>query len=609
MSAVGTTETQRALVSRSRTAIAFAAFDAGLVAVDLERSTAAAPRFVHAGGDRAGQPIEPDEIEASWGERLRASAGIRRLPADRLAPHIGCDVAAPLPHDLESGGLRRLAGLTFAEIRQSPLADLFGLFDDDPRLQPSLQAQMFLYGGLGALAALPSPLGGLVPAPSDFRVAAACAFSGLDSYAHMTLGMQPRRETVADKRNDKLAYRLASSLASHGPALLAAMLSPAFNLSRVKRNPDLLAQLREPGSPLRRVPQAPLIGGGACASSLITLCDAASSLLLDYPGHAPARMLLWTAADAALGLDSRILEAFGLAALMSQDKLDQMNADRPPAEQRRLADSLAPFDADAQGTVVGHGGSGVLVTTLEFAMKNFLDVTSLVVGFGQSGETGGKGHFAGVGFGGENASIVAYRMAREGHGYGVADFQHLVAHATGTRTNSRTDLAASHAARQAACEMEGFTGRLAPMTVGAPKALGDGHTMGEAGLKAAGEAIHYLLGAPSIGVPTLRHVDEELGELRELFRLDAAPVPGDVDGGVMVPTQGFGGYNGALAMRGANPDSLRRYAAEPGVLDAYLERWPELREARVEREALWRRTPGGARRLAEQHCWPSQAPR
>ena len=205
MSAVGTTETQRALVSRSRTAIAFAAFDAGLVAVDLERSTAAAPRFVHAGGDRAGQPIEPDEIEASWGERLRASAGIRRLPADRLAPHIGCDVAAPLPHDLESGGLRRLAGLTFAEIRQSPLADLFGLFDDDPRLQPSLQAQMFLYGGLGALAALPSPLGGLVPAPSDFRVAAACAFSGLDSYAHMTLGMQPRRETVADKRNDKLA--------------------------------------------------------------------------------------------------------------------------------------------------------------------------------------------------------------------------------------------------------------------------------------------------------------------------------------------------------------------------------------------------------------------
>lgn len=609
MSAVGSTETHRALVSRSANAIAFAAFDAGLVAFDLERSTAAAPRFVHAGGDRAGQPVEPGEIEATWGARLRANAGIRRLPAERLAPHIGCDVAAPLPHDLESGGLRRLAGLTFAEIRQSPLADLFGLFDDDPRLQPSLQSQMFLYGGLGALAALPGPLAGILPAPYDLRVAAACAFSGLDSYAHMTLGMQPRRETVADKRNDKLAYRLAASLASHGPALLSAMLSPAFNLSRVKRNPDLLGELRGPGSPLRRVPQAPLIGGGACASSLITLCDAAASLLLEYPGHAPARMLLWTAADAALGLDSRILEAFGLAALMSQDKLDQMNADRPAAERRSLSDSLAPFDVDAQGTVVGHGGSGVLVTTLDFAMEHFLDVTSLIVGFGQSGETGGKGHFAGVGFGGENASIVAYRMAREGHGYGVADFQHLVAHATGTRTNSRTDLAASHAARQAACEMEGFTGRLAPMTVGAPKALGDGHTMGEAGLKAAGEAIHYLLGAPSVGVPTLRHIDEELGELRELFRLDAAPVPGNIDGGVLVPTQGFGGYNGALALRGANPDSLRRYAAAPGVVEAYLERWAELREARVEREARWRRTPGGARRLAEQHCWPSQAPR
>ena len=606
MSAVGSTETHRALVTRSPTAIGFAARDADLVAVDMGRSTVAEPRFVRAQGDQAGEAISLEEIEAAWGEHLRSQMGIRRMPRERIAPHVVTDVAAPLPHDLEEGGLRRAAGLTFSEIRQSALADLFGLFDDDPRLQPSLQTQLFLYGGLGALASLPTPLGRLLPDPQRFRVVAACAFSGLDSYAYMSLGMNPKHETVPDKRNDKLAFRLASSLSSHGPALLSAMLSPAFNLSRVRRNPALLDALHAPGSPMRRVPQSPLVGSGACASAQVSLCDAAASMLMEYPGHLPATMLLWTAADAALGPDARILEAFGLGAMMSQEKLDEINAGRSPAEQRHISECLAPFDIDAHGTVVGHAGSGVMVTTLDFALRNFLDVSSLIVGFGHSGETGGKGHFAGVGFGGENASIVAYRMAREAHGYGVTDFEHLVAHATGTRTNSRTDLAAAHAARCAAAEIEGFTGRLAPMTVGAPKALGDGHSMGEAGLKGTSEAIHYLLGALSIGVPTLRRLDDELGEPAQHFRLSSDPVQGSEDGGVMVPTQGFGGYNGALALRSANPDALRRYQTEPGLVEAYLERWREVRQARVEREAHHRRSQGSARRLAEEHMWPSQ---
>ncbi len=603
MSAVGSTETHRALVTRNSAAIGFAARDAELVNVDLERSTAAQPHFVRAGGDRAGEAISIDQIEAEWGDRLRAQMGIRRMPRERIASHVVPDVGAPLPHDMEAGALRRAAGLTFGEIRGSSLADSFGLFDDDPRLQPSLQAQLFLYGGLGALASLPAPLSQILTDPQRFRVAAACAFPGFDAHDAMSLGMQPRYETVPDKRNDKLAYRLAASLSSHGPALLSALLSPPFNLSKVRRNPDLLQQLRHQSSPMRRVPQSPLVGSGACASAQMTLCDAASSMFLDYPGHMPATMLMWCAADAALLPDARILEAFGLGAMMSQEKLDQLNEGRAPDERRHVSECLAPFDIDAHGTIVGHAGSGVMVTTLEFAMQNFLDVTSLVVGFGQSGETGGKGHFAGVGFGGENSSIVAYRMAFEAHGYGVADFGHLVAHATGTRTNSRTDLAAAHGARRAAAEMQGYTGALPQMTLGAPKALGDGHSMGEAGLKGASEAIHYLLGDLSVGIPTLRRLDDELGEPAENFRLSRDPVQGDQDGGVLVPTQGFGGYNGALALRAANPDALRRYAAEAGVLDAYLERWRDVRQARIESEARWRRTPGAARRLAEEHRW------
>lgn len=604
ISAVGTTETHRALVAKSEAAIGFCAFDAGLVDVDLERSTAAEPRFVHAEGPRRGEPIRVDEIESTWGERLRSAMGIRRLSHERLAPHLASDIAAPLPYDLEEGGLRRASGLTFSDVRHSALMDLFGLFDDDGRLGPSLQSQLFLYGGLGALAALPRPLSELLPNPQRFRVAGASAFFGQESFESLRLGMQPKHETVADKKNDKLAYRLASTLNTHGPALIATMLAPAFNLSRVRRNPELLSELRTALSPMRRVPQAPLVTSAACASALVSFCDAASAALFRYPGHVPAEVLLWTAADAALQPDTRLIEAFGLGAMMSQEKLDALNAGRSPDERRAASDCLAPFDLDAQGTVVGNAGSGVLVTTLEFALAHFLDITSVVVGWGQSGETGGKGHFAGVGFGGENASIVALQMGSEAHGYGLTDFGHVVAHATGTRTNSRTDLAAAHAARLAAAELQGFKGRLPELSVGAPKAIGDGHSMGETGLKAVSEAIHYLCGEPTVGIPTLRRVDPELGEPAEFFRLSCEPVAGNEDGGVLVPTQGFGGFNGAVALRAANADALRRYEGDEKVLAAYLERWREIRGERLEREARLRRTRGFVRLLAEQHRWP-----
>lgn len=604
LSAVGSTETHRALVTRNPSAIAFAAFDAGLVDVDISRSTAAEPRFVRGESSRRGESISVEEIESTWGDTLRSSMGIRRLSPEKMASHVTTDIAAPLPHDLEDGGLRRVAGLTFSDIRHSALMDLFGLFDDDPRLGPSLQSQLFMYGALGALAALPRPLSSMLPDPTRFRVVAASAFTGQESFMNMSLGMQPKHETVPDKKNDKLAYRLAAALNTHGPALISTMLAPVFSLSRVRRNPELLEQLRGHGSPLRRVPQAPLVTAAACASALVTFCDAAASALLAYPGHVSTEVLLWTAADAALLPDARILEAFGIGAMMSRAKLDAMNAGRDPDSQRLVGDSLAPFDLDAQGTVVGNAGSGVLVTTLDFALRNGLDVTSLIVGWGQSGETGGKGHFAGVGFGGENATIVALEMAHAAHGYGVTDFEHLVAHATGTRTNSRTDLAATHAARTAAAELQGFSSRLPVMTVGAPKAIGDGHSMGETGLKAVSEAIHYLLGEQSVGVPTLRRIDGELGEPAEYFRLSREPVSGRVDGGVLVPTQGFGGYNGAIALRGATPDALRRYEVDEALLGAYLERWPEVRRDRVEREARWRRTRGFVRQLAEEHRWP-----
>jgi len=353
------------------------------------------------------------------------------------------------------------------------------------------------------------------------------------------------------------------------------------------------------------VPQAPLVTSAACSSALFALCHAAPQLVLSFPGHVSPDLLLWTAADAGLEPDARVLEGFGLGALMSADKLEMINAPRRPEDKRTVADCLAPFDVDAQGTVVGNGGSGLIVTTLEFALRHFLDVTAIIVGWGQSGETGGKAHFAGVGFGGENALIRALAMAYAGHGYGVADFEYLVAHATGTRANSRSDLTAAQAARRAAATTQGYRGRLPSMSVGAPKALGDGHSMGETGLKGAGEAVHYLLGEPAVGIPTLRQIDDEIGDVADDFLLSANRCTGNSTGGALIQTQGFGGFNAAVALRAANPEALRRYDTHPQLLDAYLERWTDIRNERIEREARYRRTAGFILRLAEEHCWPS----
>jgi 3-oxoacyl-(acyl-carrier-protein) synthase len=603
LSAVGSTETHRALAENREDALGFAAFDAGLVNIS---GTAASPVFM----DLAGAPLSIQDIRARFGEKLTAGMGIRALPRDHVAAHVLADIAALLPHDLEDAGLRRQAGITFDEIRHSPFKDMFGLFSDDPRLGPSLQSQLFIFAGLSALAALPRPLSELLPLPHRFRIAAACAFPGLEALDSLMLGMQPKLERVPDKANDKLAYRLATSLATHGPALVNALLSPGYNLSKVMRDPSLLSGLRREGDDFARVPQAPLVSMGACASALISLCDVATGMVLRYPGHVPPELVMLVAADASLRRDARVLEGFGIGALMSQQKLEALNQERSPEARRRISDSLSPFDMDAQGTVVGHGGSAMLITTLAFAVKNKLDVTSILAGWGQSGETGGKGHFAGVGFGGENAIIHALRMAHEAHGFGAGDFGHLVAHATGTRTNSRTDLATARAGVSAAAAQQGFTGALPRMTVSAPKALGDGHTMGETGLKALCEAVRYVLGERTMGIPTLRNADPELGDLPEHFVLSREPVSGNLDGGALVATQGFGGFDGAVAVRSATKEALGRYAFDAGCsatrhdLDAFLEAWPGLRSQRQEQEALARRLRGGPLAMAARHRWP-----
>jgi hypothetical protein len=595
LSAVGSTETYQARVTDAPEFIAYAAYDAGLV--DLQPQHDGTLKISWANGE----PASIAAIEQRHGAQLRSNLGIRYIEELRsLASGAVTDIGACLPHDFETGGLRRFAGLTYRDVRESALKDMYGLFDDDPRLGPSLQAQLFVYAGLGALAALPVSLSELISNPFDFRVAAATAFSGFDALGEWrTAGAEG---ITQDKFRDKFAMRLANALSSHGPALVSTMLAPAYSLSKSLKNPALLETLKS-ASGYMRVPQTPMNTTGACASSSIAFCEIAPQMLFDYPGYRRPVMALWTAADAATRPNWQILDAFGPGALMTRDKLAALNSGRAPAEQRSVADCLAPFDVDANGTVVGEGGSGLLITTLDFALRNFLDITSIITGWGQSGEAGGKAHFAGVGFGGENALIHALDLSHQAHGYSAADFQYFVAHATGTRTNSKTDLTTAANARKIAAERQGIRTPLPKITVGTPKALGDGHTMGETGLKAVSQALQYVLGRTAVGVPTLRHLDPDLGPVTESFVLSPQTTAGNTDGGVLCATQGFGGYNGAIALRAAHAEAFSRYSPDKNVLHAYLERWGELRKDREQREKRWRTSRRSALELAQLHRW------
>src|SRR5262249_14452353 len=161
------------------------------------------------------------------------------------------------------------------DVRESELKDMYGLFDDDPRLGPSMQAQLFVYGAMGSLAALPKPLSELLENPYDFRVASATAFQGLDSL-HQFVPPENYARTP-DRVRDKFAVRLANSLSSHGPALISTMLSPAYSLSRSLKNPALLDSLKGPTGYMR-VPQTPLLSIGACASSSIAFSELAPQM-------------------------------------------------------------------------------------------------------------------------------------------------------------------------------------------------------------------------------------------------------------------------------------------------------------------------------------------
>jgi hypothetical protein len=97
--------------------------------------------------------------------------------------------------------------------------------------------------------------------------------------------------------------------------------------------------------------------------------------------------------------------------------------------------------------------------------------------------------------------------------------------------------------------------------------------------------------------------DPELGEAASGFILQKDYVTGAKESGAICAAQGFGGYNAAIAMRSATAASISRYRVDQKIIDEYLERWPQIRSEREQRERHWRRRRGSTIELAHLHCW------
>ncbi len=558
--------------------IGFSANTAGLVHIDQD-----SPYYAPVFRDHFGNVMSAEKIEARWGSRLREKIGPRRLDGYPIAEHVPNRYAAPLAHRLEEGyepgGLLYHGGFTPENVESSELAIMKAFYQDDPDFIPPLQAQMKLIPGLLALGALPKSLSEIVLAPF-FRVFGASCFLGIEAY-HAGGRARP-----ADKPADDKALRLSGMLATHGTDLINASLSPEIPIMEALKRRSTLERIRLEGSPLNNVFQAPTEIQGACASSILAAIIGFESLVYDFTR---LDLFLLAAADAAMKGDGRILEMFAAAVAR------EIQEGRTPFER------VAPLDEEVQAMLPGHVGGGFLFTTLDVAFEHELDVVGIVTGWGTSGETRGQ-HFAGVGFGGENALMRSFLMSHHFHGFGVEDYDYYSGHNTGTKVNTVTEIIGVLEARKKAAEDLGYHGSLPRLKVGAPKTR-DGHGMGAGSVRGLQGISYYVMGQKAMGIPTFRNLNRRLQPI--IGELENSAEPYTPSGkGAFTGAQGFGGPTAYMMMQPGIVEYLRRYRpSDEKRRDRFFERQADIRQERLQRESRMNRTLGSAIREAERHMY------
>ena len=316
--------------------------------------------------------------------------------------------------------------------------------------------------------------------------------------------MQPSRELVGDRTSDRLAYRLAGPLSHPRAVAHHHHARPRLQPEPRPPSPGIARSARRRGLALRRVPQSPLVVNAACASALSALGRRGAAAAPLVSRLRAADVLLWTAADAGLEPDARILEGFGPGGLMSMPKLDAINRDRRPARGGRRPTAWRPSTSTrrARWSATPARASSSPRSSSPCA----------------TGSTSRRSSSAGV-----RAARRAARRTSPGSASGARTRSSTrcawptTATATTwptstttwpmppapTRTRGPTSPLPTRRGG-AAAEAQGYQGRLPLMRVGAPRPSATATPWARPGLKAVAEAIHYVLGQPAVGVPTLR---------------------------------------------------------------------------------------------------------
>ncbi len=260
--------------------------------------------------------------------------------------------------------------------------------------------------------------------------------------------------------------------------------------------------------------------------------------------------------------------------------------------------SARPFDAAADGTILGEGLGVLVLKRLDDARRDGDKVYAVVRGVGASSDGKGDAVYAPRTAGQVEALRNAYRTT------GVApDTIELVeAHGTGTRVGDAVEAAAL-------TEVYRETGRAGTWCVSGSVKSQIGHTKaaaGAAGLIKAALALHHKVLPPTIKVE--RPLDG-LQPGAAPFYVNAAKRPwlssADHPRRAGVSAFGFGGSNFHCVLEEAEADKtevdwdgdvqlLAFCADDPAALDAQLAAWPadlpwdELRRRAAETRAAWR---------------------
>ena len=260
---------------------------------------------------------------------------------------------------------------------------------------------------------------------------------------------------------------------------------------------------------------------GACASSLLAVANACSSLVA---GDLDVAL----AGGVDLSLDPFELVGFSRTGALAQDE-------------------MRVFDARSSGFFPGEGCGFVVLMREEDAARLGCRVWAVIRGWGLSSD--GHGGISRPEAAGQRMALGrAYRRA----GFGMETVGYFEGHGTGTAVGDAAELAALSGARREAGVQEGPPANIANVAViGALKA-NIGHTKaaaGVAGLIKAALAVHHQILPPNTGC------DEPHAELKgdgAVLRIldQGEPWPAGQPLRAAVSAMGFGGINSHVVLEG-----------------------------------------------------------